>query len=277
MDRQLLNQKTVSEEVVTTRKIIYNLVGRPLESFGSYLQFTTEIVTSTLRFKIYPRLLFQQLEFVGNKSIVIVLLSSIMIGAIFGWQLGFMFKLFKAESMVGAAAALALARELAPVFTAFLVTGRAGAAIAAEIANMKVNEQIDAMRVMSINPIHYLMVPRVISSVVMLPLLVGAFICVGIIAAYVVANLSFHVDVAIFMDKIKKVCTFGDLLNGLVKGTIFGLIFSTISCYQGYHASGGAKGVGRATTKSVVVSIVFILIFDFFLTFLMHEPRQKFF
>ena len=108
------------------------------------------------------------------------------------------------RSMVGAAAALALARELAPVFTAFLVTGRAGAAIAAEIANMRVNEQIDAMRVMSINPIHYLMVPRVVSSVIMLPLLVSAFICVGICAAYVVANISFHVDVAIFMDKSKR-------------------------------------------------------------------------
>ena len=249
----------------------------PIEAFGKYLQFTWRALLAIASCKIDVRLLFVQLEFVGNRSIVIVILSAIMIGASFGWQLGFMFKLFKAESMVGAAASLALARELAPVFTAFLVTGRAGAAIAAELANMRVNEQIDAMRVMSVNPIHYLIVPRIVSSVIMLPILVGAFIFVGIFSAYVVANLSFNVDMGIFLEKIKNICTIGDLNSGLFKGFMFGFVFSTISCFQGFHARGGAKGVGQATTKSVVVSIVFILIIDFILTFLMHEPRQKFF
>jgi phospholipid/cholesterol/gamma-HCH transport system permease protein len=236
--------------------------------FLSYFRFCSKVFHSILFSPPKWKLFLQQMEFVGTKSFLIIVLSGIMIGAVFGLQFGKIFYLFGAESMIGAAASFALSKELAPVIGGFLVAGRCGSAIAAEIATMQVNEQIDAMKMMAVNPISYLAAPRVVGGILMMPLLTGFFIIAGIASAFVMGVLLFHVDEGIFFDKIGWISKPEHLWEGLQKSMIFGAIFSTVGCYQGFFATGGAKGVGKATTQAVVLSLVAILISDFFISYL---------
>lgn len=240
-----------------------------LRNIKDYLTFSSsgmrQIVLPLVNFK----LLFQQMEFVGVKSFRIIILAAVMVGGVFGIQFGHIFRTFGVESLIGAAASFALSKELAPVLGSFLVTGRAGSAMAAEIANMKINEQLDAMRVMAVNPIGYLASPRILASMLMLPLLSAIFTLVGVFSAYVVGVLLFDIDLGIFMDKIRWVVRPADIVEGLQKACAFGAIYSTICCYRGFYASGGARGVGRATTNAVVISLVVILISDYFLSYLL--------
>ncbi len=255
-----------------------SLLGKQLtqviSGFGSYLIFSGK----SLKQILFPRLAFnlvlQHMEFIGVRSFGIIILSAVMVGGVFGIQFGYIFRIFGVESLIGAAAAFALSKELSPVLGAFLVTGRAGSAMAAEIANMKINEQIDAMKVMAVNPIGYLASPRVIASILMVPLLAGFFTLCGVLSSYVVGVWLFNVDVGIFFDKIRWITKPQDILEGLQKAAIFGAIFSTISCYKGFTASGGARGVGRATTEAVVISLVVILVSDYFLSYL--QMRRAF-
>lgn len=214
------------------------------------------------------KLLIIQMEFVGNRSLLIILLAGFMVGAIFGFQLGEIFRIFGAESMIGAAAGFALSRELAPMIGSFLVTGRAGSAMAAELATMRVNEQIDAMRVMSVNPYSYLVAPRILASIIMMPLLTILFIVAGVTASFLVGVIWYHIDIADFIAKIQWVVSPGDLARGCEKAVVYGVLFSGIGCYQGFHASGGAKGVGKATTVAVVTSYVSILVADYIITYI---------
>ena len=169
---------------------------------------------------------------------------------------------------MGAAAAYTLSREMAPVVGGMLVAGRAGSAMAAEIAIMRVNEQIDAMRVMSVNPIAYLVAPRVVATIIVMPLLTSLFIISGVLTSFLVGVGFYDVDVGLFIQKIATVVKPKDVFEGLQKAFVFGWILSTVGCYQGYHAGGGARGVGKATTMSVVISFVLILISDFIMTYL---------
>ncbi len=211
-------------------------------------------------------LIFRQLEFVGNKSSLIIFIASLFVGAVLGLQLGVIFKLFSAEGLMGAATGKSLAIELGPVMCGFIVTGRAGAAMAAEIATMRVNEQIDAMEAMGINPISYLVVPRVIASLLMMPLLSGIFLFVGVVGCYFVALTFYQVDTLTFMRQLKWIVEWQDVIKGLEKAAVFGFIFSSIACYKGFRAKGGAKGVGEATTIAVVNSLLSLLIADFIIT-----------
>ncbi len=245
-----------------------SFVQRTVLGIGDYTVFIARSVKKSFIPLVKPGLLFTQLEFVGNKSLVICLLAGVMIGGIFGFQLGEIFVVFGTESMLGASTGFALARELAPVVGAFLVTARAGSAMAAEIASMKVNEQIDAMRVMAVDPYNYLVAPRLIASVVMMPLLSSLMVVSGVIAAYVVGVFFYNVDVADFFSKIEWIIDTDDLMMGVQKAMLFGFIFASIGCYEGFNAQGGAKGVGRATTRAVVNTYVAILILDFFITYI---------
>jgi phospholipid/cholesterol/gamma-HCH transport system permease protein len=214
------------------------------------------------------KLLVLQLEFAGNRSFSIILLAAVMVGGIFGFQLGEIFRIFGAESMIGAAAGFALSRELAPLVSAFLVTGRAGSAMAAEIATMRVNEQIDAMRVMTVNPFAYLIAPRVAASILIMPILNLFFIVTGVLSAFFIGLVFYKIDIADFMQKIQWIVKMDDIWKGTQKAAAFGAIFSCIGCYQGYLASGGAKGVGKSTTRAVVFSYVSILVADYVISFL---------
>jgi phospholipid/cholesterol/gamma-HCH transport system permease protein len=211
-------------------------------------------------------LIFRQLDFVGNQSALIICIAASFVGSVLGLQLGVIFRLFSAEGLIGAATGKSLALELAPVMAGFIVTGRAGAAMAAEIATMRVNEQIDAMEAMGVNPMSYLVVPRVVASVIMMPLLTAVFLFVGVVGCYFVAITMYQVDNMTFMQQLKWIVEWKDVVKGLIKAFCFGFIFSSIACYRGFLARGGAKGVGEATTKAVVASLLTILLGDLIIT-----------
>ncbi|MBZ0270744.1 ABC transporter permease [bacterium] len=250
---------------------------RALDALGAAIIGSIEAVGrvmvlffETLRWLVQPpfRLeqVFRQLEFIGVQSLSIIVLTGGFAGAVMALQSGYAFSIFDANSMVGTAVALAVTRELGPVFTAIMVAGRCGSAMAAEIGTMKVTEQIDALHVMAVNPVQFLVVPRVVAATIMLPLLTVIFDFVAVVGAWVVATMLLDVSSEIFYDSIVTYVKHSDFTNGLIKATVFGAIVAIVSCYMGYTTTRGAEGVGRATTAAVVVSSVSVLISDYFLT-----------
>jgi phospholipid/cholesterol/gamma-HCH transport system permease protein len=173
--------------------------------------------------------------------------------------------------MVGGVVALALARELAPVLAAVVVTARAGSTMASELGNMRVTEQIDAITTMGVSPVQYLVVPRVLATTLVLPLLALSFGIAGMFGAWLVAVVWQSIDPGIFFDRIQQFVKWGDIRMLLVKSMLFGVIISTICCKKGFHASGGARGVGEATAKAVVASIVAIFAADYVATTIMTD------
>jgi phospholipid/cholesterol/gamma-HCH transport system permease protein len=215
------------------------------------------------------RLFFKQMEFIGVNSVFVVILTSLFTGMVLALQTYHAFRMFSAETLVGATVALSMTRELGPVITALMVTGRAGSAIAAEIGTMRVTEQVDALSVMAINPVQYLVLPRILAGVMMLPLLTALSDFIGVVGGYLVGVKLLGIHGGIFMNKIYEYVELSDIYNGLIKAACFGLILTLVGCYKGFYTRGGAEGVGRATTQSVVLSSVLILTSDYVLTALM--------
>jgi phospholipid/cholesterol/gamma-HCH transport system permease protein len=244
-------------------------VMRGLEETGEILLLLIQSILWLIRPPFRLGLLFKQMEFVGVKSINITLLTGVFTGAVFALQSYHGFSLFGAESLVGSTVALALTRELGPVLTALMVTGRAGSAMAAELGTMRVTEQIDALYVMAVNPIQYLVVPRVVAAVLMLPILTIIADYVGVLGSYVVGVHLLGINSGVFVAKIIEYVEFSDISMGLTKAAFFGLILSLTGCYKGFYTIGGAEGVGRATTESVVLASVLILASNYFLTAIM--------
>lgn len=214
------------------------------------------------------RLTIEQMHFAGNQSIAIIVTSAFFVGAVFALQIGVVFKVFAAEGMMGGATGKALAQELAPLLTGFLLAGRAGSAMTAELATMKVNEQIDAMEAMAVEPINYLVVPRVVALTLIAPLLSAMFVVIGVTGAYLVGIAVFNVDQASFFSRMLSIVEVYDIRAGLQKAVAFGAVVAIVACRYGLTASGGAKGVGKATTSSVVMSLLLILLIDLFMTFI---------
>jgi len=239
-----------------------------IEALGELLVFTGRAVRMIFTRPFRFRLILQQMQFIGYESTFIILLCGFFIGAAVSLQVGTIFVIFGAQSMLGAANAKALARELSPLMAGFLVAGRAGAAITAEISTMKVNEQIDAMEAMAVDPVSYLVVPRFLASLLMLPLLVALFNLTGQAASLIIALGIFNIDQGVFFDKMDKIVSWKDVWSGLQKAFIFGGIISILACRYGLTASGGAKGVGKATTNSVVMMLLSLLAVDFIITYL---------
>jgi len=215
------------------------------------------------------RLLIKQMEFIGVNSLFVVLLTGLFTGMVLALQTYYAFRMFSAESLVGATVALSMTRELGPVITALMVTGRAGSAIAAEIGTMRVTEQIDALIVMAISPVQYLVSPRIIAGILMLPVLTAISDFVGIVGGYLVGVKLLGINSGLFLNKIYEYVDLDDLYNGLIKAAFFGLIFTWVGCYKGFYTRGGAEGVGKATTEAVVLGSILILMFDYVLTALM--------
>ncbi len=226
-----------------------------------------QVLQQSVRPPFRARLIIQQMEFIGNQSLSIVLICGFFIGAAVSLQVGTIFVIFGAEGMLGAANGKALSRELSPLITGFLLAGRAGAAITAELASMKVNEQIDAMEAMAVEPINYLVVPRVIAGIIMLPILVGIFNLIGQIASVLVGIFIFNIDQGAFFEKMINVVGIDDIWSGLQKAFVFGGIITLLSSKFGLEASGGAKGVGQATTSAVVTILLVLLLVDFMITY----------
>ncbi|PIR20122.1 MAG: ABC transporter permease [Deltaproteobacteria bacterium CG11_big_fil_rev_8_21_14_0_20_47_16] len=233
---------------------------------GNWSLFVWEAMRWLTHAPYRMRLYFQQMEFIGVRSVPIIALTGLFVGAVFGLQTGKAFALFNAETLVGATIGLSLAREIGPVFTALMVTARACSAMAAELGTMRVTEQIDALETMAVDPIHYLVVPRVVAATLMTPLLTGIFIFIGVFGGYLVGVQLLNIDEGSFLNKLYYYVDVNDLIGGLVKSAFFGFAISLISCYQGFNTRNGAEGVGRATTQAVVISSVTILILDYFLT-----------
>jgi len=240
-----------------------------IEAIGEMTLLAWDALVWLFRLPFRWRIYLQALEFIGVGSFFIVVLTGAFTGMVMAVQSAYAFKLFNAESLVGTTVALALTRELSPVLTGLMVTGRVGSSIATEIGTMNVTEQIDALRTMAVNPVQYLVTPRVISATLMMPLLCMLCSVVGIAGAWLVAVQGLGLDEGVFFDRIVTVVEPWDVWSGIIKAAVFGFAIGTISCFKGFHASGGARGVGVATTHAVVYSSVTILALDYFLTVMM--------
>jgi len=214
-------------------------------------------------------LIFKQMEFIGVKSVWVVLITGGFTGMVLALQTYYGFRRFSSEALVGATVALSMTREMGPVLTGLMVTGRAGSAIAAELETMRVTEQIDALTVMALNPIKYLVVPRVVAALLMLPILTVIADFMGIIGGYFVGVNLLGINEGAYVNRMVKYVALEDIYNGLAKSACFGIILAIVSCYKGFYTRGGAEGVGKSTTEAVVVSSITILISDYVLTSLM--------
>lgn len=235
-------------------------------AFGNWCLFAAEAVRWSGRRPWRMVNVLKQMEFVGVRSTPIIVLTGVFVGMVFALQTGKAFALFNAENLVGATIGLSLTREIGPVFTAIMVVARACSAMAAEIGTMRVTEQIDALEVMGVNPIHYLVVPRLVATTLMAPLLTMLFNFVGVMGGYVVAVGMLHIAPGPFLHRLYHYVDPSDVFGGLIKAAFFGFAITLISCHRGFYTRGGAEGVGRATTSAVVLSCVTILVMDYFLT-----------
>jgi len=249
---------------------LFEYIGEPFERFlndiGALFKFGGRILYWAFRRPFRFKLLLEQAEFIGFGSIFIVLLAGLFTGMVFCFQSLFALRKFGGEDLVGSMVVISLARELAPVMTSLMVAGRAGSSMATEIGTMRVTEQIDAMATMAVSPIQYLVVPRVIAAIIVLPCLTMVFDCAGFVGAYVVATGREGLDPGVFLEQTYYLLDPPDFAEGLIKAAVFGAIIAWVSSYKGYITSGGARGVGLAATKAVVISSVSVLIVDYFLT-----------
>jgi phospholipid/cholesterol/gamma-HCH transport system permease protein len=239
-----------------------------LEDFGHMLFFAAEVVAWAFRPPFRFDQVLAQMAFIGAGSAFIVGVTGSFAGMVFSLQMNYAMRQFAAEGYVGGSTAFALSRELAPVFTALMVTGRAGSAIATELGTMRVTEQLDAMESMAVSPIQYLVVPRVLAAVVMFPALTMLFDAVGYGGAYLMGVYVAHIPVGPFVEHTREFLRMDDILHGLGKAVIFGVLVAIISTWRGYSAAGGARGVGEGTTRAVVASSIAILVADYAATVL---------
>lgn len=242
-----------------------------LDGIGRLLLLTSQTVTWLIRppFRVVQVLL--AMDFIGVQSMFIISLTGMFSGMVLALQMTYQLRQFGAESVVGSIVAISLAREISPVFAGLMVTARAGSAMAAELGNMRVTEQIDALTTMAVSPVQYLLSPRLLAAMIMLPLLCILYSCIGMVGAWLVAVQTLGVDLGSFLDNIEKYLMPSDFYMGLYKSFTFGILICAISCNQGFNASGGAKGVGEATTRAVVQSAVAILVANYIITSLLTE------
>ncbi len=209
--------------------------------------------------------LLRQIWFLGNKSILVILLTGSFTGMVLALQIFYTLSKFGSEALLGPAVALSLIRELGPVLSALMVTGRAGSALTAEIGIMRITEQIDALLSMALSPIRYLVVPNIVASLIVFPLLGAIFDLIGIFGGYVVGVKLLGLSSGTYFSKMDEFIDMEDITIGLVKSLTFGLIVAWVCCYKGYNTGYGAKGVSKATTEAVVLSSILILVWDYFI------------
>src|SRR3982074_3117047 len=245
-------------------------VGRRAVSFivyvGDVVVLAGETMTSAVAHKIRWRLFMQQIVEIGLHSQLVVMITGAFTGAVFAAQTYFQFNKLGMGSAVGAVVSVSVCRELGPVLTALMVTGRVGASMSAEIGTMKVTEQIDALRALAVHPIDYLVVPRTLAMMLSMPLLVAEAVAIGIVTGYLTAVHLLGISGPYFVANMERWTQKRDIIMGLTKAFCFALLIVFISCHKGLTAREGAVGVGRATTEAVVNASLAGLIFNFFLT-----------
>lgn len=252
---------------------ILNTIGRSvyqlLESLGYYWSIFSRFIYWVFKPPLEGSNILNQMEEVGVKSLPVVLITAAFTGMVLALQSWSGFARFKAENLVGTVVALSMTRELGPVFAGLMVSGRVGASMAAELGTMKVTEQIDALYTLATDPVKYLVVPRVIATTAVMPVLVVFGDLVGVVGGYMISVYVLGGNSVVYINKTYQYLELNDIYVGLVKAAAFGLLIALISCSQGFMAEGGAEGVGKATTRAVVFSSMTVLISDYFLTALL--------
>jgi phospholipid/cholesterol/gamma-HCH transport system permease protein len=258
-----------SNPLALVGKVFAPLLGA-VALFGEHILLLSKAVLWLFRPPLRTRQFLDQMEFVGVGSLPIIMLVGFFTGAVTALQAILALSLFQQQRYVGFGVGISLARELGPVFTALMLTARAGSGMATELASMRITEQVDALTTFAVNPVQFLVTPRLVASAIMLPVLCMVFNVVGLIGMYVVAVVSYHIDVgqvlALFRHGVDPI----DYVEGLIKAFFFGITMATCACYQGLNVRGGAKEVGLATTRAVVSTSVMVLVLDYFLIEIMN-------
>src|SRR3954463_1743404 len=238
----------------------------PIEVLGDLSVFFGQAVVSIFRPPYRIGLLFNQLEFMAYGSLFVVGLTGLFTGMVLALQFVYAFGLFNAQSLVGATVELGLARELAPIFTCIVIVARVGSAVSTELGTMRVTEQIDALETMAVDPINYLVVPRIVAALISAPVLCMLFNAIAMTGAYGVAVFLKDLSPGTFLNRIQYLVEVKDITDGLGKAAVIGFVVTLIAAYRGYKAEGGARGVGIATTQAVVGGLVAIFAIDYIYT-----------
>jgi len=233
---------------------------------GGYATLCSQMAREILRRPLYFGLIVDQLLFMGVQSLVLVSVTALATGSVMALQFGAGLQKFGGTLYVPKLAALSILREMGPVFTSLLVAGRIGSGIAAEVGSMKVTQQIDAIRALGTSPIKRIVIPRVIASMIALPLLTLLADYIGLFGAMMVSKYELNINTEFFMAKITETLRLADLFTGMTKTIVFAFFISVSACWKGLNTEGGTQGVGNSTTWVVVTSSIFIMICDFFLT-----------
>ncbi|ABB39094.1 protein of unknown function DUF140 [Oleidesulfovibrio alaskensis G20] len=244
---------------------------RFIGELGAVLLFFLDAVRHIFIASRLFRKVVQQVYFIGSKSLFVIALIGIFTGMVLGLQGYYTLVKFGSEGLLGAAVALTLIRELGPVLTAIMVTGRAGSAMAAEIGVMRISDQIDALEVMDVPPMGYLVTPRLLASLIVFPMLTALFNTIGIIGGYLTGVVLLGINSGVYFYRIDSSVGWSDVSGGFLKTMVFAVIVSIISCYQGYFThmrkdGMGPEGVSNSTTSAVVMSCVLVLVSDYVLT-----------
>lgn len=267
------------EETLPRQQVIENWISRFrltfLVSIGEYMQLIVDTVKATLWRPPKLHLVLKQMYNIGVGSLAVVAITGFFTGLVLAAQSFYQLSGKGLSGITGLMVAKAMMTELGPVLTAFMVTGRVGAAMCAELGTMRVTEQIDALRTMAVNPNRYLVAPRLIAGVIMMPLLTLFSTVMGIFGGYLIATFFFGMAPSAYFDPIPLHINIFDFFSGSAKAFFFGVMIMTISCYKGMQTTGGAEGVGRTTTKSVVICYIAILFSNFFLTMTLNLVRSS--
>ena len=242
-----------------------------LDGLGRGAILCQDVASSLFRVRVKWRDVLYQMYFLGVKSQSVVVISGAFTGMVLCAQTAFQFHKVKMDTATLAVVSVGMGSELGPVLTGLMVAGRVGAAIAAELGTMRVTEQIDALRTLAANPIDYLVVPRFLATLLVMPLLTAESVCLGILAAYLLAVFFLGINPTYLWYNMLHHTSMNDMLTGMIKTFIFGGIIAVIACYKGMNCALGAAGVGHATTEAVVYSSITILISNFFLTLLLQR------
>ena len=228
--------------------------------------FIKKLYTSPPRFRI----ILEQLYEIGYKSLPVVAITGAFTGMVLAVQSYYQFHQISMETAIGILIGLSMTNELGPVLTALMVAGRVGASMAAHLGTMKVTEQIDALKTLAVDPVGYLVVPRLIAGIFMIPILTVFSIFIGILGGYAISVHLLMINKTFFLSNMLEYTGAEDLFNGLIKSVVFAVLIVVISCYKGMTCKNGAEGVGKATTEAVVASCISILIVDFFLSIILY-------
>ena len=239
---------------------------RFLDIFGGHVILTARALSWLPRRPFRSKNYFEAMEYIGFGSLPIIVLVGFFTGAVMSLQSVFAFKQFGIESFAGGTTGKAISTELGPVLCSLMLAGRAGAGIATELGTMRISEQIDALESMAVNPVQYLVLPRLIAAMIVTPILCLLFFVIGMGGAYIAAVILLGVDQGQWAANLRDIVTITDVMQGIVKGVVFGFLITLIGCYQGFNASGGGRGVGMGTTRAVVMGSVMTLVVDYFLS-----------